>query len=338
MPTSREKSWADLRIGIAVTAVFALAGVAVFLAGARRGPFLPDTYTLYLKLSEAGGVRVGSPVRVRGIPAGEVADVEIIAPESSAPGDTLEALTGIPELADIRLELSVQERFRPYITAESRAQLATIGAGGERYVQISAGTVGEEPVPDGGEIVAIPSTDWDLILARLSRAFNEMAEIAEIAEGIRGKLESGGGSLPRFLDKESRIYAEIEGVRRESESLLALVEEGPGLIPRWYGDPRLKRNLGRLTDDLDSLAVSLDAEDGALGRWTRSEELRTALADAREEVRRLDEAVASGRGTWGRLANDEELWVQIRVLQRRVADLVAAIKADPLGSVDIDLF
>lgn len=341
MPKATEKSWTELRVGIAVAAVFALAGVAVFLAGARRGPFLPDTYTLYLDLREAGGVRVGSPVRVRGLPAGEVADVAIIPPESepgAAGSDTLEALMGIPAMADIRLQLSVQERFRPYITRESRAQLASIGAGGERYVQISGGTVGQEPLPDGGELEALPSIDWDLILARLSRAFNEMVEISEVSEGIRTKLESGGGSLPRFIDPDSPIYAEIRAVQAESESLLALFESGSGIVPRWAADPRLEANLDSLATNLRVLAAKTNAEDGALARWAHPEELRAALDETREEVRRLDEAVDSGRGTWGRFVHDEELWVQIRVLQRRVAELVEAIKSDPLGSVDIDLF
>lgn len=340
MAKASEKSWSELRVGIVVVAIGALAGLAVFFAGARRGPFLPDTYTLHVELSEAGGIRVGSPVRVGGIPAGEVADVEIIPARRSPPpvaSDTLEPLTEMPDLRDIRIELSVQERFRPYITSGSRAQLASIGLGGERYVQISAGEVGETPLEPGAEIPARPSIDWDLLLAKLSRAFNEMSEIAEISEQIRMRLAEGDGSLPRFIDKDSPIYARIEAVGRESRSLLAILEGGAGVVPRWSSDPRLQRGVDSLAASLERFVENLENEEG-LRRWAEPEELRVALEETREEVASLDRALESGSGTAGRFVNDEELWVQIRVLQRRMAELVEAFQSDPLGFVDIDLF
>lgn len=340
MAKAHQKSWSELRIGIAVAAIGLLVGLVVFFAGARRGPFLPDTYTLYLDLREAGGVRVGSPVRVGGIPAGEVADVEIIPARQSPPpfaSDTLEPLTGIPEHRDIRIELSVQERFRPYITSRSRAQLASIGLGGERYVQITAGDVREEPVPSGGEIPAIASVDWDLLLAKLSRAFNEMRAIARISEEIRGRLE-GEGSLARFIDPESPIYGRIEAVQAESRSLLATLEGGGGIVPRWTADPRLERGLDSLADGLSRVSAEIEREEGALRRWAEADELRAALQETRAEVARLDEALDSDRGTFGRLVNDAELWVEIRVLQARVAELVEAFRSNPLRFVDVDLF
>lgn len=341
MPKGREKSWSELRLGIAVVALGMLAGLVVFFAGARRGPFLPDTYTLYLDLREAGGVRVGSPVRVGGIPAGEVADVEIIPSRDRLPpaaSDTLEPLTGIPELRDIRIELSVQERFRPYVTSSSRAQLASLGLGGERYVQISPGDVREPSLAPGSEIPAVASVDWDLLLAKLSRAFNEMREIAEISEAIRGRLAEGGGTVPRFLDRESPIYGRIAAVQVESESLLATLEGGRGIVPRWSSDPRLERGLDSLVAGLGRVSAEIEREEGALAQWAEADELRAALEETRDEVARLNRALDSGRGTAGMLLNDTELWVQIRVLQLRVAEFVEAFRADPLQFVDIDLF
>ncbi|MDX1660662.1 MAG: MlaD family protein [Gemmatimonadota bacterium] len=341
MPRGAEKSWSELRVGIAVVAVAALAGLVVFFAGARRGPFLPDTYPLYVELSEAGGIRVGSPVRVGGVSAGEVADVSIIPAESSPPpeaSDTLRPLTEMPDMRDIRIELSIQQRFRPYITSGSQAQLASIGLGGERYVKVSAGEAGQPALEPGEEIPARASIDWDLLLAKLSRAFNEMGEIAATSDRIRVQLAEGEGSLPRFIDPDASLYARVAAVQRESRSLLATLEGGAGIVPRWSADPRLQRSLDRLAADLGDLVEELEREDGALHRWVEAEELREALEGTRAELARLDEAVESGDGTLGRLVHDEELWVQIRVLQRRTEELVEAIQSDPLAFIDIDLF
>ena len=67
-------------------------------------------------------------------------------------------------------------------------------------------------------------------------------------------------------------------------------------------------------------------------------ELREAIRDLRETAEALSAKLDSGEGTLGRLAHDQELFIQIRVLQLGVRDLIAALKEDPRGSVNIELF
>lgn len=340
MARAEERSWGELRVGIAVTAIAALAIVGVVIAGAQRGPFLPDTYTLYLRLDDAGGIRAASPVRVGGVPAGEVVGLEIVPAREAPPpfaSDTL--LPMRPEeldYRDIRIELAIQERYRSFVTPSSRAQLASIGMGGERYVQISAGDVREEPLEPGSEVAAAPSVDWDLIIARLNRAFNEIEEIAAISTEIRAKLATGRGTLPRLLADDAALRGRIARFRAESQGLMTLLETGPGLVPRAGHDPTVTA----LLDSLWRRAERVDRafEEGSAGRWVEREELDVALAALEAETAELAAALDGGRGTLGRLLHDEELFVQIRVLQRRIGEFVEAFKADPWGFVDIDLF
>ena len=84
-PRRTEPSWGDLRLGIIVSAVGALALAVVIVLGSGRGPMRPDTYTLYVNLDDAGGLRVGSPVELGGTPAGQVVEVAIIPAEGPAP-------------------------------------------------------------------------------------------------------------------------------------------------------------------------------------------------------------------------------------------------------------
>ena len=67
-------------------------------------------------------------------------------------------------------------------------------------------------------------------------------------------------------------------------------------------------------------------------------ELREAVRDLREAAGALSAKLDSGQGTLGRLAHDQELFVQIRVLQLGLRDLIAALKEDPMGSINIELF
>lgn len=310
----------------------------MLVLGTTRGPFTPDTYPLYVDLADAAGIRVGSFVRVAGLAAGEVTSVEIVPRTAARPavvGDSLLPAADI-HARDIRIEVSVAEPFQPYITASSRAQLASLGGGGERYVKITAGDVREPPLPPGATIEAIASVDWDLIIARLARGINEMTVIAGIMQEINAKVASGGGTVGRLLDTESPLYASLKEFADESESLIALLDHGEGLIPSYRADPVLRAQIERLRADL--AAIDSMAAAGALAEWTEPTELRRAVVDLRTEAADLERRLASSQGTLGRLINDQELYLQVRVLQAKIADLAEAFGADPLGFVNIEIF
>lgn len=329
-PRRSEPSWADLRLGATVVAVGVLALLGVIVLGSGRGPLRPEVYTLYVHLDDAGGLRVGSPVEVLGAPAGQVVDVTILPPGSpAAPGAPPPS-----ERGDIRIELSVDARFREHITDSSRAQLATLGMGGERYVKIVAGDVRERPVEPGSVIPTVASVDLDLVLAQAGRAGNEIQEIAYLGTQLQGKIASGAGTAGKLVDPDSPLYGQVYRFEDIAQSFLRALDEGEGVIPGWRSDGRLQANVEGLRSDVAFLADS----SVALEDWTDPAELREAIGDLRGSAAALSAKLDSGQGTLGRLAHDQELFIQLRVLQLGLRDLIAALKEDPMGSVKIELF
>jgi phospholipid/cholesterol/gamma-HCH transport system substrate-binding protein len=330
-PRGADPSWSDLRLGITVAAFGLLALLGVIVLGSDRGPLRPETYTLYVHLEDAGGLRVGSPVEVLGSPAGQVVDVTILPPPTpGAPGRA----PAPPGRGDIRIELSVEERFRNHITDSSRAQLATLGMGGERYVKIVAGDVRESPMEPGSVIPTVASVDLDLVLAQAGRAGNEIQEIAYLGTELQGKVASGAGTAGRLMDDDALLYDRVYRFEDHAQSFLEALDHGRGVIPGWRADGRLKSNVEGLRSD----AAFLSDSSPALEVWSDPAELREAIGDLRGAAAALSAKLDSGQGTLGRLAHDQELFIQIRVLQLGLGDLIAAIQEDPMGSVNIELF
>jgi phospholipid/cholesterol/gamma-HCH transport system substrate-binding protein len=339
MPSRAEPAWGDLKLGILVTVVVAAAVLGVLVLGSTRGPFAPDVVPYFVELDEAGGIRAGSFVRVAGMPAGEVVELVIVSPmeqPSAVVGGRLQPATGLPtQPANIRLELGVHDRFQPYITPTSRAQLATLGMGGERYVKITAGDVRERPLPAGSTITEIPSVDWDLVTAQLGRALGEIEVLAANVEEIRGKLFEGNATAARLLDVESPLYGSLESLADQSESLLDALDEGEGIVAGVRGDSVLEGNLDAIRANVR--AIDSLTEDAARP-WRDPEELITALTALETEAQDLRTRLESGEGTLGRLLYDEELWIQLRVLESRLRRTVEAFREDPLGFVNIRFF
>jgi len=330
--------WREYRIGIVVTAVLALITIAVFFLGAGRGPFVPDTYPLHVNLDEAGGIRIGSMVQVAGVAAGEVTNIEIIpAGQARSPGDGERG--DETELRDIRLEIHIDETFRPHVTPSSRARLANLGLGAERYLEISAGDAREEPIGPGGTVRTVASVDWDLVLAKLSRALNEANEILYLTGEVKTKaMETRSGTIGLAIQPDSPLYPALQGLIEESAALLDLIESGEGVVGQFGRDRRLKDNLEGLNENLDALQRAMEGEEEALGHWVEPTELRAALGVLGGEIDALQARLESGHGSGGRFLHDDELFVQIRALRERIVQLMAAFRADPLGFVDIDVF
>ncbi len=328
-------------MGIVVTLVVAAVVMTVLLLGSQRGPFLPDTLPYYLELDDAAGIRVGSFVRVGGIPAGEVRDVEIVPPRPPKPPVAGEIVLPPAEFklaADIRIQIEVDERFERYVTPSSRAQLANVGLGGERYVRITAGDVRESPLEVGSTIAAVPSADWDLILAKLARALNEAQVLMAAAREVRADIAAGGGTAGKLLDSDAELYPILSRVVDDAERLLAAIDSGPGFIGRYRSDPTLRDQIASLKREIEALDSLRNAPDGGYQRWASPTELEAALADAGSQAEAVRFHLDGAHGTLGRLAYDEELQRQLRVLQARVADLARAFRDNPLGFINIELF
>lgn len=336
-PRRSEPSWADLRLGITVASVGILALLVVVVLGSGRGPMRPETYTLYINLDDAGGLRVGSPVEVGGAVAGQVVDVTILPPATSGPqgvADTSRRPTPLSSVRDIRVELSIEERFQGHVTTSSRAQLASLGMGGERYVKIIAGDVRQPELEPGATIPKVASVDLDLVLARVGRAANEVQEIAYLGAELQGKVASGAGTAGRLVDVESPLYDRVYRFEDRAQALLGALYGGAGVVPQWKADGRLKANVEALRADMSALSDSTPA----LEQWSDPVELRQAIAGLRAEVAALSVKLDTGQGTLGRLLHDEELFVQLRVLRQGLGEMMTAIQEDPVGSVNIELF
>lgn len=336
-PRGREPAWSDLRLGITVAAIGLIAGLAVVILGSGRGPLRPETYTLYVNLDDAAGLRVGSPVRIGGADAGQVVDVAILPPGVAGTlrvMDTLGRPTPLPPDRDIRIELSIDAAFREHVTTTSRAQLASLGMGGERYVKIDAGDVRRSPLEPGATIPTVASVDLDLVLARVGRAANEVQEIAYLSGELQEKVASGAGTAGRLVDFHGPLYDRADRFEDHAQTLIEALDHGAGVVPQWGADGRLKANVEALRTDLAALGDST----GGLARWSDPEELGAAFDGLRTGFAALTRKIDTGQGTLGRLLRDEELFVQIRVLQQGIADLVAALQEDPTGSVNLELF
>jgi phospholipid/cholesterol/gamma-HCH transport system substrate-binding protein len=201
-------------------------------------------------------------------------------------------------------------------------------------VKIVPGDVREPPLAAGSTIPIVASVDLDLVLARVGRAANEVQELAFLGAELQQKIASGAGTAGRLVDTDAPLYDRVDTFEDRAQSLIEALDEGPGLVPQWRSDGRLKASIEALRADVAALSDSTPGLDD----WADPVALREAIAAFRGEAAELSRKLEAGEGTLGRMLHDEELFLQLRVLRQGLGGIMATIEQDPSGSVNIELF
>lgn len=286
----------EVRIGIFVLVgafavlllLFLLTDPATF-----RGRYMVTTQML-----DAGGVRAGDPVQMRGVNIGRVRGFEMRDP-------------GVA----IHLEINGQWS----IPVDSRARLAGVGLLGGRTVEIVPGEA-EASLPPGSvlpgeagegilDVADALGDDALAIAGTLRRLLDE-----EAVEGIR----ASASEVDRLLETLTAAAEEQrEELRRLSRSLSASAEQVEDVLARGEIDRALART--------DSTLVTLQSVGARLDRATGS--LETIL-----------QRVEDGEGTLGQLAANDELYRNLNEAAEAVLRLAQDVQENPSRYIRLRLF
>jgi phospholipid/cholesterol/gamma-HCH transport system substrate-binding protein len=286
----------EVRVGL-----FVLLGVAAFLialftftdVGTFRGRYYVTT-----SVPDAGGVRRGDPVQMRGVNIGRVVGFGMV-----------------PEGVEIRLEL-----YDEYDVPEgSVAHLKSSGLLGGMTVDIIPG-LSEANVDDGDTLPGTSAeglfsaaetlgVEADTVLARIQTLLSPrtIGAVGESATEMQSLLVELRGMTAR-----QRVeLAELSGSLRRSAVGLEGVTTGPELARAVARIDSLTVRLNTTTASLDVAARSLDT---VLGRMER------------------------GEGTLGMLSTNDDLYINLNTAAASLNELIVDIRANPGRYLDIGIF
>jgi len=201
---------------IAVMVAFALScfGLLLFLWLAFGGPvpLKPKGYRVQTSFSEATQLAKEADVRISGVPVGRVKSIE--------PNQT----TG---RSDVGMELD--DRYAP-LPSDARAILRQKTLLGETYVELTPGSKGARPIPEGGTLAASQVSEtveldeiFRLFDPKTRRAFQNWMQTQALAVEGRGQdLNDALGNLAPFAEDTSEI---VDTLNSQEAALSSVVSD-----------------------------------------------------------------------------------------------------------------
>ena len=186
----------EAKVGFLVTATLGLAIAFGWIIGVQN-PFR-QSVDFYVTYNFAGGIEVGSPVRVSGIKVGKVERIDFFMPTSSDPismkepgsaeekvGDQGRDRLGEKSVVPVRLKVSVRKDAAVGVRADSHFYINLAGIIGERYIEITPGSM-KSPQIRGGQTLA--GVDPPRIDQLISQSFDLAGKIKDMIDDNKGDI------------------------------------------------------------------------------------------------------------------------------------------------------
>ena len=136
MPSPQKVSWSKLRVGVTALVALAIIGTLIFML-TTSGNIFKSKLTLRMFMDDASGTSESAPVRLNGIPIGNIKKIALSGDKNPARA--------------VEFTLEVRGEFQKDIPEDSVAQISASNLLGDKFVNITRGR-SPKVVQNGGEI------------------------------------------------------------------------------------------------------------------------------------------------------------------------------------------
>ena len=305
MPRSSKLTWAQLRVGVMAIAACVILVVLIFMMTGSRG-FFTKEFELKSFVADSASLTVGAPVRVNGIPAGNVTDVRL----------TNEAA----ETRRVEIVMSIDEGFRDRIPADSQASIDPEGVFGDKFVAIALGK-GTEMAQPGGEIGSLDTREFQEVVNQSYNVLTSLRSITARVDKIMENVEQGEGTIGKLLSDE-QLYDRLDGVIARADNVVGRIDKGEGTLGRFLTDDSIYEQVYQTTRRVDTLVADVQAGNGTVGMLLKDprvyEDARRLMANANGLV----DGINAGEGTLGKLIKDDAVYNRANQTMENVAHMV----------------
>jgi len=192
-----------VRLGLFIMGGLLIFIVAVFIIGRQKNLFVP-VYRLTTTFYNVSGLQVGNNIRFSGINVGTVDNISIINDST------------------VQVDMLIQKNVQKFIKSDCEAAIGSAGLIGDRILIITQGSSDSAPAKDGQRITSKEPVEPDAIMASLQVTADNAAIVSLQLAGIMTKVNSGSGTLGRFIQDSTiaeNINQTIVNLKKSSKGL-----------------------------------------------------------------------------------------------------------------------
>ena len=274
MPSSR-----NAVVGAFVIGGLLLFALGLFTIGDRRKLFSRD-FEIWTEFKELGGVQNGAKVKVGGMDAGEVIEIQVPAQPQ----------------ARFRVRMRVLEKLHAVVRSDSVASIQTEGILGNKFVKIDAGTPEAAQAAPGSTIPGREPFDFGDLLQ----------EVRDTIGKVRGQMDDVFASVQDTSRQANELVAAVRGdveaivesgkkITDDVSLVVEGVQAGRGIFGKLVKDEGLSESAARTMKSFEKTAENVRESSGKVTEFVSEFQERQIMREVEQTVKNLQQLTAQAR-------------------------------------------
>jgi phospholipid/cholesterol/gamma-HCH transport system substrate-binding protein len=269
--------------------------------------FFSRGYNIFVSFNFTNGLEENAPVRLAGVNVGNVDDVQMVYDQKG----TLHVMVRLWIREDIRLR------------EDSRFYINTLGLLGEKYVEISPGSIAQPLLPENSTVAGIDPMSTEELFVKGNEIANNLDQImSQLSRLIStDSIDTFMGALASVTNAMNTADAIMKENKRNILEATTAVSQSARSLPRVAA--HMEKVAGELEQGFAGKGEKIDAIIDNLEDFTKSlDELSALMTEINRKVRDKE-------GNVGRLMGEEELYENINEASKELKLLIEDIKKNP---------
>lgn len=308
-------------------------------------------------VDNAGGLRVGAPVRLEGVDIGNVTRIRVIHdPKRKA--------------APVEVTMKVTTRYEDTMKKDCQASLNTAGVLGEVFVDLdcrqatgaalqTGDVLPTKDVPQLQDVVKATQGTIENVNILLNRVddivshiqngegsigkiiydpslYNRADDTLKQLQNVTQQINSPNGSIGKLINSDE-LYNKANATVDNLNKVIDEINNGKGTIGKFLKDPSLFDNANKTIGQANELIAGINSGKGTLGKLTKDEQLANKIDNTVTRLDHIIERLDKGEGTAGKILKDPSLYNNADNMLVETRNLIAAVRKDPKKYLTIHL-
>lgn len=199
--------WQAVALGLVVVVSLGLGAFGVARIAEKQGLWV-DTFEVTAGFPEVHDVTPGTPVRIRGMEAGQVVAIEY--PDHDGPA------------AEVTVRMRLDSRFASRIYSDATAQIQSSGLLGGKVISLHPGNP-DRGVLASGRLRGLKPFNLDEAVAEVRGTAAEMRGLASEAKGLVKDVRESNGTVMKLL-RDDDIYQDAKALIGRADKAIGTLE------------------------------------------------------------------------------------------------------------------
>ena len=300
-----------MRVGLVVIFASIALAVLIFLMTGPSGMFTRKILVRAF-VDNAGGLRVGAPVRLEGVDIGNITAITVMPSHGMTP---------------VQVTMKLSTRFKGALKKDSVASLSTAGVLGETFLDIDSRAATGPLAEDGDTLPTKVSPQLQDVVRSSQSTLENVDILVRRVDRILTQIESGNGSIGKLIYDEG-LYARLNTTLTEVQSMVKQISEGKGSVGKLIYSDELYNKVQASLDNLDKIIDEINQGKGSVGKFLKDPSLFDTANATIAKANALMGDINASKGALGKFAADPEFARKLDNTMTKLSSIADKIDSD----------